>query len=49
MTRDAELLLQRFPESQGAVADCEFGRDRQTAAFQIGQQFGPGLGAFAKA
>ena len=49
MAGGAELLLQRLPEPQRAVADRELGRDRQTAAFQIGQKLGPGLGTLAKA
>ena len=49
MAGGAELLLQGFPEAESAVADREFGRDRQTAAFEIGQELGPGLGALAKA
>ena len=49
VTGGPELLLQRLPEAKSAIADREFGRDRQTTAFQIGQKLSPGLGTLAKA
>ena len=39
MARAGEDLVHRFPEAEGAVADSQFRRDRQTAGLEIDQQF----------
>src|SRR5215208_1059561 len=40
-------FAERLPEPERAVGDGEFGRDEQTSALQIEQQFTPILGALA--
>src|SRR5271170_4425003 len=42
-------LLERLPEAERAVGDCEFGRYRKPAPLQVEEQFPPGLGALAHA
>ena len=42
-------FLDRLPEAERTVGDCEFGADRKPTPLEIEEQFPPGLSALAHA
>jgi hypothetical protein len=49
MPHRGEHLLQRLPKAERAIADSEFGRDRQATGLQPDQELPPALGTLAGA
>ena len=49
MPRGGKDFVERLPEAERAVADGDFRRDLQPAAFRLDQQFAPALRAFPHA
>jgi len=43
MVRAGEDLVERLPETERAVANCELRRDGQAASLQVDQQLAPAL------